>query len=74
MSARIWMVLIMLLLLGAFFIVSNGNLHLSRGDEFMKFGNAYYSWLGGLAGNGVSVVGYAVKAEWLPSVNESLKG
>lgn len=69
---RTLMIIIMFLLLGAFFIVSNSNLHLSEKEEFMKFGNAYYSWLGSLLDNGVSVVGYVAKAEWLPSDNSSV--
>lgn len=63
------MIIIMFLLFSAFFIISNGNLHLSNKVEFMQFGNAYYSWLGSLVGNGVSIVGYVAKAEWLPTEN-----
>lgn len=63
---RITMIVIMFLLLGAFFIISNDNLHIGRSDELYKFGEKYYSWLLGLGKNVGSVSGYVVKFEWLP--------
>ena len=66
--------LMMFLFLGAFFIISNENLHLAKKTEFIKFGNGYYSWIGGLFGNTVSVIGYAVKSDWLPSSGNLSEG
>jgi len=68
---KFWLFLVFFLFLGAFFIVSNGHFHLIKGEEFMHFGNTYYSWLGGLFGNVRSVAGYAIKSEWLPPLNSS---
>ena len=69
---RVWLFLLFFLCLGAFFIVSNGNFHLVRGEDFVQFGNAYYSWLSSLFSHAQSVVGYAVKSEWLPPLNSTL--
>jgi hypothetical protein len=66
---RIWMLVIIFLLLGAFFIVSNHGLHLSDAGEVKKFFGEYYSWAGGLLGNVRSLAGYIIEAKWLPSEN-----
>lgn len=55
------------LLIGAFFIISNENLHLRSNEDFMKFGNSYYAWFGKLYENIGSIGGFIVKTEWLPS-------
>jgi len=66
---RIIFFLLVFLLLGAFFIISNNNLHLKDSEEFKKFGDIYYSWLSGLFDNFKSLTSYVVKSEWLPSNN-----
>ncbi len=68
---KIWIILVLFLLLGAFFIISNENLHLANKSEAMQFGRVYYSWFGDLFLNAGNVAGYAVKSEWLPSSNSS---
>jgi hypothetical protein len=56
----------MFIFLGAFFIVSNNNLHLSDRQQLSQFGNLYSSWLGDIFDNVKSVTGYVAKFEWLP--------
>lgn len=67
-------IVILFLLFGAFFIISNGNLHLSDKKEAMQFGRVYYSWFGSLFSSVKNTVGYAVKSEWLPPANLTAKG
>lgn len=71
---RVWMLVIIFLLLGAFFIVSNHGLHLSDAGEIKKFFGEYYSWAGSLLSNAKSIVGYVVEAKWLPSSNSTSGG
>jgi hypothetical protein len=61
------MVLLMFLFFGAFFIISNQNLHLNNEQESAKFWNSYYTWASKLFDNGKSVVGYVVKSDWMPA-------
>lgn len=68
---KVWIILVLFLLLGAFFIISNENLHLSEKDEAMQFGRNYYSWFGDLFSSAKGVAGYAVKSEWFPSSNST---
>lgn len=63
---KIWMFLIIFLLVGAFFIISQNNLALSQQGNFQKFVGLYSTWFGKLAGNGVNIAGYVVKMNWLP--------
>lgn len=60
------MFLVMFLLIGAFFIVSNDNLHFGRSEELYSFGEKYYSWFLDLGGNVKNLVGHVVKLEWMP--------
>lgn len=60
------MIILIFFLIGAFIIVNNGNLHLSKSDEFSKFGNQYYSWLKQISSNTAQITGNIVNIEWLP--------
>ena len=63
---KVFMLIIIFLLLGAFFIISNENLHLGDDEEFSEFSSAYKDWADGLTSNVKSLTGYLVKLEWLP--------
>ena len=63
---KIFIFLVIFLLSGAFFIISNNNLHLGVSDEFNKFSGEYYGWFFKLFGNAKSVTGYVVNMNWLP--------
>ena len=60
------MFLIFFLLIGAFFIISEQNIHLNSGENINTFFETYFSWLDGLTTNGKTVSGYVVKMQWLP--------
>ena len=65
------MLIAMFLCLGAFFIISNNNLHLEDAKELHVFGGQYMHWLGNLFSNTKSISGYLVKFEWLPGNNST---
>jgi hypothetical protein len=58
-----------LLLLGAFFIVSNEDLALKDPGNFEDFSGLYYDWLGDLFNGGKTVTGYVIKVDWLPTLD-----
>ena len=60
------MFLVMFLLIGAFFIVSNENIKLDSQENASEFFQLYGQWIDSLVGNGKTVLGYVVKMEWLP--------
>ncbi len=55
------------LLFGAFYIISNENLALSKKQDALQFGRMYYNWLGELISNAQGITGFLVHADWLPS-------
>ena len=66
------MFLVMFLLIGAFFIVSNENIKLDNQKNVGEFFQLYGQWIDSLVGNGKTVLGYVVKMEWLPDKDGSL--
>jgi len=63
---KVLMFVIMFLLIGAFFIISNENIRLNSRENADLFFKSYIGWIDNLIGNGGVVVGYVVKMEWLP--------
>lgn len=63
---KIAMVVVMFLLLGAFFIVSQNNLSLNSSENVDKFVSRYIAWLGSFVGDVTRLGGFVVKLEWLP--------
>ncbi len=65
-----WIIFVILLyfLLGALFIVSNNNLHLSKRAEFAEFYALYYSWVAEGFSQAKSISSAVVKLDWLPSL------
>ena len=64
---KIYMFIVMFLLIGAFFIVSENKLPISTNEGAFKFVSLYSNWLVSVSFNSVKTVGYAVKMDWLPS-------
>ena len=69
---KTFMFLVMFLLIGAFFIISNEEIKLDNQKNVGEFFNLYGQWIDGLADNGKTVLGYVVKMEWLPDKDGSL--
>ena len=65
------MFVILFLLVGAFFIISNENIKLNSKENLGLFFDKYGAWADGLFGNGKTVVGYVAKMEWLPDENKT---
>ena len=58
--------IIVFLLIGAFFIISNNNIYMGSSGAFGKFMNIYYGWFFQLAKNVGSVTGYVIDVNWMP--------
>ena len=63
---KILMFLVMFLMLGGFFIISNENLMLNQEEGVKTFLDSYGGWIDDLTSNGQGVIGHVVKMEWLP--------
>lgn len=58
--------IVLFLLIGAFFIVSNEKIKLNSKENLDYFLKEYGKWFDKLAGNTKSVSTYVIKMEWLP--------
>ena len=63
---KVLIFVVLFLLIGAFFIISNENIKLNSQENVKFFFEAYGFWLDKLVDNGKTVSGYVVKMEWLP--------
>ncbi len=63
---KTFMFIIMFLLIGAFFIISNEEIKLDSQKNVGVFFQLYGRWIDSLVNNGRTVLGYVVKMEWLP--------
>ena len=68
---KVLMLVIMFLLIGAFFIISNDNIRLNTAENVDLFLTSYAQWFDKLIGNSGTVVGYVVKMQWLPDSENS---
>ena len=69
---RVLAVVFVFLFVGALFVVSNENLHLSEREDFSKFYGMYYNWIASLLGNFKNLTLFVVKFDWIPKeINES---
>jgi len=59
------MFVFMFFCIGAFFIISENNMNLSR-ESFSNFSGLYIAWLDQLVGQFGSYTGYVVHMDWLP--------
>ncbi|MFH1308271.1 MAG: hypothetical protein ABIH72_05450 [archaeon] len=63
---KIIMFIVMFLIIGGLFIISENRLALRNPENFTKFGGLYFDWMGGVFNNGIEATGYVVKMDWLP--------
>ncbi len=63
---RVLVFLIMFLLLGALFIISNNNLALVKKENTQKFSQIYLNWTNNIYSNFKSITGDAIKLDWFP--------
>lgn len=64
---RLVMLFLAFLFLGAFFVISNNNLHLADVQQASQFFGLYSNWVGSILSNSVSITGHVVNLRWLPS-------
>lgn len=63
---KIIMIILMFLIIGALFVISNENLHLNDKKELERFYDSYYLWVGNVFNNLKSVTADVIKVDWLP--------
>jgi len=63
---KIFLFIVVFLLMGAFFIISNNNLHIGNPEQFDAFMTQYYGWFFKLANNVGTATSYAVNIDWMP--------
>ena len=63
---KIFMFIMVFLLVGGFFIISNEEMQLNSSENVGLFFSEYGKWIDNLFSNGKTVVGYVLKMEWLP--------
>ncbi|MBU1136110.1 MAG: hypothetical protein KJ559_01220 [Nanoarchaeota archaeon] len=69
---RLIILVLMFLMIGALFIVSENNLALKENKSRQELKTIYLSWFEQLFNNSKNLIGYVVKLEWLPeNQNES---
>jgi len=64
---KLLFLVIMFLLIGSFFIISENNLALKDEEARKEFGKLYSSWFNQIFENSKNLVGYVVKLDWLPN-------
>ncbi|PIN91191.1 hypothetical protein COU57_01510 [Candidatus Pacearchaeota archaeon CG10_big_fil_rev_8_21_14_0_10_32_14] len=64
---RILLFLMIFFISGALLVIENNNLALRDSDNAIKFGGIYFSWLGQIISNSMTVTGNAVDLRWLPT-------
>ena len=67
---KIIMFVLLFLLTGAFFIISNENIKMNSSENVDVFFDSYGHWFDKLIGNSKSIGGFLVKMEWLPGEGE----
>ncbi len=63
---KLLMLAVMLIFIGAFFIISNSNLALSQEGNMQKFVSMYKVWIFSITDNLLKTTGYMIKMDWLP--------
>jgi hypothetical protein len=62
-------IILIFLLVGAFFIVKYNNYNIENPDDRASFLKDYGKWLFGVGKSVKNVAGYAIKEQWLPEQN-----
>ena len=58
--------ILMFLLIGAFFIITENHLALKDVENRVKFGAMYMTWFDKIFDNSSNLAGYVVRLDWLP--------
>ncbi|MBD3252846.1 hypothetical protein GF386_03890 [Candidatus Pacearchaeota archaeon] len=71
---KVLMFVLMFLLIGGFFIISNENIKMNNAENLELFIDLYSEWINRLISNSGSLSGYVVKMEWLPQNENDSEG
>ena len=63
---KIIMLLLIFLLVGAFFIISQNNLSIKEPENLEKFTLEYSRWITGIFDKTKGATGYIIRLDWLP--------
>lgn len=63
---KIYLILFKFLLIGALFIISNHQLHLSDSSDLIVFKEMYVGWLESVFGYVSHISSYVIHSNWLP--------
>jgi len=63
---KIFFILIVFLLINAFFIISENNLKLKNENNIKIFKDLYFSWITNIKNNITTVTGNLIKLNWIP--------
>jgi hypothetical protein len=66
---KLYILVIMFFLLGAFFIISEKELSLNTSESRQEFFKAYIGWMDQVVDNAKHLSGYVIKLDWLPKNN-----
>ena len=63
---KIYLIIAMLVLMNAFFIISNNDLALKDGENIKTFFSLYFDWVKDIGNNITELTGNIVKLDWVP--------
>ena len=66
---KIYLIIVIFLLLSAFFIVSENDLKLNDSQKIKQFFSLYFNWFEKIGNNFSTITGEVVNLEWTPSKN-----
>jgi len=69
--SRLAVLIIILLVIGAYFIKTYNNYNLKNKDDLISFIKVYSGWVYGVFVNVKDITGYTAKKEWLPKNNQT---
>jgi len=68
---RFILIILIILLIGAFFIISNEHLSISKKENVKRFFNLYSNWLFNVFDNIKGLTANVINTRWLPKNNSS---
>jgi len=67
MGNKLYLIIVIFLLINAFFIVSENNLKLNDSENIKIFFQSYFSWFKNIGNNLGEISGNVVNLDWVPN-------
>ncbi|MBI2628982.1 hypothetical protein HYW74_02780 [Candidatus Pacearchaeota archaeon] len=61
------LIILVFLLINAFFIISNNNLALNNSDNLASLATNYFNWLEKIGNNLTTITGNIIRLNWMPN-------